>query len=139
MRKCLVELLDKVSWADIVADSAMLTLGIVNTCQVMVDVNCAMRTLLFTQFAAHTAGFAEFTGDGAFFYVVAWNGKTCGIGNHNNHVFWASVFACFTTFAFFAVNYSNAVNNMNCIEFTYFHTVAMTETAVCTVVHTVTE
>ena len=46
---------DKISGAYIVADSAMLTLGVVNACEIVVDVNCTVGALLRTSAAAVAA------------------------------------------------------------------------------------
>ena len=139
MRYCIIKLFDKISGANIMADSAVLTLGIVNTCKIVVYMYCAVRTLLFTQLASHTTRFAELACNSTLFYIVAGNGKSCRIRDHNYHVLGASGFTRFTALAFLTVNHSNTVDNVDGIEFTCFYAVAMTQTAVGAIVHTVTE
>ena len=139
MRNFLIKLLYKVSGADIEADAAMLALAVINAGKIVCNMNSIVRTLLLAYFAAHAANFAELAGDSSFFYIVAGNGETSCVGDHNDHILGTCIFAGLAAFTCFAVNDCNIVYHVYSVKFAGFNTIAVTETAVHTIVHTVAQ
>ena len=76
------KLLNEITGTNSEAGSAIVALGIVDRCQVVVDVDSAVGALLFAELTSHASGLAELTGNGTLFYIVAGNCKVSGVWDH---------------------------------------------------------
>jgi len=96
----------------------VLALAVIDGSQIVIHMDCIMRTFLFAEFAAHAADFAELAGNAAFVGVVTGNDKFGRVGDHGDHTLGAGVLAGFAALAGLAIYHGYAVDNVNGVEFT---------------------